>query len=739
MSLPTQDLPRDVPREGERYEFGPFRLDPAERLLSRGGQPVALTPKAFDLLAYLVERAGRLVEKRDLMAALWPDTVVEEANLAYTVSAVRKVLGDGQEGEQYIQTVPTRGYRFVAAVDARTRDQTAPAASRLRVLALAVAGSLILGAIAGGALVWRRRPSSATRTSVTQFELPDAVEVRDVAFPAVSPDGRRVVFAGRSGDKRQLFVRSLDTLEVTALPGTSGGRADFSPDGRSIAYCDPKGDPAGPGFTILVLATGATSRLAAPGCMLPTGGVWGRDGALYFARVPPQGLARVALSGGAPQGITTVRAGEMAHGFPDVLPDGRHLLFTVWHGEGPDEADARVLSLATGEVKTVLRDAPRAWFVATGHLVFAKGTSLFAVPFDPVSLEARGDPVRVMDGIARSPGGAPLFQVSSGGTLAYHRGGFLSTNTTEFAWFDISPSRVERVPAPVGRYFDPVLSPDDRKLAVAPLYIAENYGRHQDIWVHDFGRHTWTRVTNSPWFNAAPVWHPLDPERLIYTTTRPGRPGRDLVTIRADGSDLPEVLFESERDKYVGSSAPAAGLIAFTELTRGGDFDIWLMDLHGQPTARPFLQTAFNETTPALSPDGRWMAYDSNESGASEVYVRPLSGQGKWQLSNAGGERPRWSRDGRTIVYRRVWREGEPAGPDRMMAVAVSTEPSFVAATPRVVAEGAFAPGGIATANYDLSADGRRLLLITRSPETSRVPLVIVENWAEELRQKVGH
>jgi serine/threonine-protein kinase len=742
MSMPGQDLSRDTALSAERYEFGTFRLDPTERLLTRAGQPVALTPKAFDLLAYLVERPGRLVEKRDLMAALWPDTVVEEANLAYTVSALRKALGDGQEGEQFIQTVPTRGYRFVAAVAAPKANEPVVAPSRPAAqVAIIVAGAVILGAAAGAALMWwRGRPSPAPKASVTRFELPETVAARDVSVPAVSPDGRRIVFAGRQGEKRQLFVRSLDTLETAAIPGTAGGRAFFSPDGRSLAYCDRTTDPAQRGFIIVDLPSSTTSRIAAPDCGLHLGGVWGRDGMIYFARVPPKGLARVAVSGGAPQDVTVVPPGE-THGWPDALPDGQHLLFTVWHGS-PVESDTRVLSLATGEVKTVLRHASRARFVSTGHLVFAEGSSLLAVSFDPRSLETRGTPVRVMEGVATGPNGMLLFQASPGGTLAYHRAGPFRLDATDLAWLETSTARVERLPAADSLYVDPVLSPDGRKLAVAPQsFDPTSLGGHQDVWVHDFGRHTWTRVTSTGAVNAAPVWHPLEPERLVYSASHPPGKGLDLFTIRADGSDSPRMLYESEYNKYAGSSAPAAGLVAFTERTPRGDFDIWLLDLHGKPAARPFLQTPFNETTPALSPEGRWIAYDSDSNAAAgvEVYVRPVSGEGQWQISADGGDRPRWSRDGRTIVYRRLRREGEAAGADRMMAVTVATEPSFAAGAPRVVAEGSFSPGGTSTANYDVSADGRRLLLTYGAPDTARVPLVVVENWAEELRQKVGH
>jgi Tol biopolymer transport system component len=315
-------------------------------------------------------------------------------------------------------------------------------------------------------------------------------------------------------------------------------------------------------------------------------------------------------------------------------------------------------------------------------------------------------------------------------------GGVLS-DPSELIWHDTASGRTERIPAPPGAYVDPNLSPDGRKVAVAPSYGA----REQNIWVHDLARQTWTRVTGeSPLDSFAPIWHPLDPDRLIFTANRRGdHPGsQDLMTVRADGSSPSELLYESHRPKYAASASAAAALVAFTEHSEHS-FDIWLLDLgRGRPTARPFLQTRFQERSPALSSDGKWLAYDSNETGTNEVYVRPVSGEGKWQISNDGGARPRWTRDGHTIVYRRLRRSDETPGPDRMMAVDVRTSPSFRADAPRVIAEGTFSPGGTATPNYDLSADGRRLLLITRAPELPRLPIVVVENWCTELRQKVG-
>jgi len=267
--------------------------------------------------------------------------------------------------------------------------------------------------------------------------------------------------------------------------------------------------------------------------------------------------------------------------------------------------------------------------------------------------------------------------------------------------------------------------------------VAPQYGvQGQDVWLHDFARGLWTRLTTNLRFDGAPVWHPGDENQVVYTATRPGRSAGDLMTIRADGSGAPELLYESPRWEYATSSASAARLLAFVTMGPHGG-DIWLLDLRDKPAARPLLETRFSEVSPALSPDGRWLAYESNESGEPQIYVRPLSGDGKWQVSPDGGERPRWSRDGHRIVYRRSKRAAEAGAPMRMIAVEVTTSPSFAAGNPQVLAEGDFVPGGRATPNYDIRPDGRRLLVIRAAPDQPRVPLVVIENWFTELRQRL--
>ena len=714
MSLPGRDLSASGSDpsgdHGTVFEFGPFRLDPGERLLIRDGQPVALTPKAFDLLVYLVQRPGRLADKHALMSALWPDTVVEEANLAYNVSALRKALGDGHDGEQIIQTVPTKGYRLVAPVRERRADGSPLRAARPWRVALLVAA--LATASAAAFLAWRvTHPDRSSQ--VVRFELV-TIAPEDLMSPAISPDGSRVVYAAAKDGERLLHVRRLDSLQAMPLPGTAGAAYPFfSPDGRAIGYF------VGRDLRTLDLATNAVTRV----CTSPSGtggATWGPDGRIYFA-VSYTGILAVPAGGGAPVPVTRMARGESFHGWPQVLPGGRHLVLSAWRSDDLDHAKVDVVSLDTGERRTVVNGAVGARYLAPGHLAYLQQGTLYAVRFDPEARSIQGPPLRVLTDVGSGPGAAPYYALSATGTLVYHPGSIIM-RWTEMLWS--SPGVEERIAAPPGYYVDPSLSPDDRRLAAAP-----NYGDHQDIWVHEFARGTWTRLTTQAGLGAAPVWHPLDPDAIVFTSARPDAGALDLFKMPADGSGPAEPLYVSAYPKYATSGSRAAGLVAFMEIRPETMADVWLLDVRGKPAARPLVRGPSWEGAPALSPDGRWVAYDSNESGRFQVYVRSVSGLvSKWQISSEGGGRPRWSRDGRRIAYR------TPTG---IMAVDVTSDTTFTAGKPEPLVEGPSSPGGAAP-NYDITADGRRVLLIRPAKDQPGFPLVVVQNWFAEVRQKLS-
>jgi DNA-binding winged helix-turn-helix (wHTH) protein/Tol biopolymer transport system component len=704
------------------YEFGPFRLDPTERLLLRDGQAVALTPKAFDLLVYLVERHGHLVERQVLMAALWPEAVVEEANLAYNVSAVRKALGDGQEGDQFIQTVPTRGYRFVAPVHALSRGAEARRALTPGALIGIVAVALAVGALIGGVAV-RRLGRSEPPVRPVRFEIPVTMGAgpafRQLSRPAISRDGTRLAYVVGGPDGPQLHVRDLASPEAVRLSGTDGaGQPFFSPDGQSIGFF------ARNQLLRVDLATGHVTRLC-PASGASRGATWGMDDRIYFS-APYSGISVVPASGGQPKALTEVGPDEVAEGYPELLPGERHLMFSRWDTEVVDDAKIEVLSLDGRERRTLFEGGYAAKYVP-GHLVYVRRGALVAVPFDASGLRLTGTPSEVMEGIAFvATTGQAFFDVSLSGMLAYFPGAALDHVPTSMVWIEPTDRKRQAVEAPSGFYIDPVLSPDGRRLALAP-----NYGSHQDIWVGDLTRGTWTRLTVNPRNDNAPVWRPDDPAAILFSMGRGGTHPADLFSVPADASHPPELIYESAYPKFASSSSAAAGLVAFTEFRPDTKTDIWLLQLGAKPVARPFLKTPFWESTPTFSPDGAWLAYESDESGRSEIYARAISGSsGKWQISNGGGDRPRWSRDGRQIVYR--------CG-KRMMAAKVAIGAALTVDRPGVLFEGAFEEGGLVTPNYDIAPDGR-FLMIEPSPDQAPAAthLVVIDNWFTELRQKLA-
>ena len=450
------------------------------------------------------------------------------------------------------------------------------------------------------------------------------------------------------------------------------------------------------------------------------GATWGRDNRIYFSSA---GISVVSADGGQSEALTHVAPEEVFHGWPELLPGERSLMFTRWDKEVVDDGKIEVLSLDSRERRTVLEGGYAAKYVPTGHLVYFRRGALMAVPFDPSRLRLTGTPFKVTEGIAWNRY-APLFDVSRSGMLAYFPGAEISSRS-DLAWIELPARKRQPVDAPSGFYVDPVLSPDGRRLALAPLH-----GSQQDIWVTDLTRGTWTRLTVNPREDVAPVWRPDDPAAILFSKERGGM-ASDLFSVPADASRPPELVYESPYPKYASSSSTAAGLVAFTELRPDTKADIWLLQLGARPAARPFLQTPFSETTPAFSPDGTWLAYESDESGRREIYARAVSGTGgKWLISSGGGDHPRWSRDGRQIVYR----SGK-----RMIAASVGMGASLYGRASAVLFDGEFRRGRLLHA--ELRPRSRRPVsddraCSDREPETAH--LVVIDNWFTELRQKLG-
>jgi Tol biopolymer transport system component/DNA-binding winged helix-turn-helix (wHTH) protein len=708
------------------YEFGSFRLDAAKRLLTRAGESVTLAPKTFDLLLVLAESQGRALTKAELMQALWPDTFVEEANLSFQMSALRKALGE--EGTEWIETVPKHGYRFTAAVTSVATELNAPPtepaaplpvvpARRPSLVAWAVAGLATLTALVLGWLYIIHPTPPTERTVRLLVSLPEKATFLSYDLPAVSPDGERLAFSAVDpGGKTRIWVRSLDSLTISPLAGSDGGTGPFwSPDSHSIAFfADRKLKKAD-------LRGGPPQTLCDSGDLRPFG-TWGRDGVILFGNIVGISftagggtLLRVAATGGevTPATILDVSRQEVRHGYPQFLPGGRHFIYLVQSAR-PENTGIYAGSLDSKETKRLVSTQTNAAYAGSssgsGYLLFTRDDALMAQAFDATRLELTGAPLLVTQPVSIST--TPLrslaaFSVSGNGVLAYRAGG--NTGAKELVWFDRQGKRLGTVGEPA-EYSNPALSPDEKRLVVCRV---NPQARTRGLWVFDLVQGTSSRFTFDPADESNPVWSP-DGSRIAFTA----RKGHlDIFLKAATGSGDAKVLLESGQDKNLVDWSPDGSIL----FTQGGS--VWTLGLDGDHKPNgPFAVSG----NPRVSPNGRWVAYGSDESGRNEVYVQsfPPSG-GKWQVSTAGGTGGQWRRDGKELFY---------LADDKLMAVEVKTDaPAFEKAIPKPL----FAlrlERLTRRTHYEVAANGQRFLVVT-PVEAPPAPFTLVTNWTAGLKR----
>jgi Tol biopolymer transport system component/tRNA A-37 threonylcarbamoyl transferase component Bud32 len=561
---------------------------------------------------------------------------------------------------------------------------------------------------------WRAtRPAAPNPLVRLEVDLGPDVSLGSLAGPdaILSPDGTRLVYASQN----RLFTRRLDQPNPTELAGAQGAWAPFfSPDGQWVAFF------SGPSLKKISVEGGSTITL----CDAPTGmgGSWGVDGNIIAALTTNGDLSRIPSAGGPPIPVTHLQSGEIGHRWPQILPGGKAVLFTASTTGEVDAANIEVMSLADHSTKTLVRGGTFGRYLPSGHLVYVNRGTLFAVPFDLDRLEVHGTPVPVLDQVAyNTQFGSAQLDFSQTGTLIYHSGG-AGGELFIVAWLD-GAGKTQPLLAKPGTYGRPSLSPDGQRLALES---------NADIWVYDWQRDTMTRLTFTG--NAlSPVWSP-DGRYIAFRVL-----GEGMDAIRSDGSGKPERLTQTKNSQYPWSFAPDGKRLAFID-SSSGVFQLWTMPLESDSTGlqpgKPeiFLQTPADERAPSFSPDGRWMAYASTESGTFQVYVRAFPDKGgKWQISNSGGTYPMWSRTGHELFFETL---------DNRILVASYTEKgdSFMADKPRAWSEKQL--GGIVNTvkNIDLAPDGKRIVALmpveTAEAQKAQSQVTFLMNFSDELRRK---
>jgi serine/threonine-protein kinase len=580
-------------------------------------------------------------------------------------------------------------------------------------------GSLLLGLAVASLTTWNLKPSPPQPVTRTVINLPSGQQLAGLdngPAVALSPDGTHLAYVARQGGMQQLYLRAMDSLESRAIPGTEGAiNPIFSPDGQWLGFF------AGGKLKKVSVGGGAALTLGDAG--VPVGASWGNQKVLVFAPSNNGVLQQVSDAGGARQGLTRFEKGEISHRWPELLPSTKAVLFSG--GTNPNNwinSQVSAQSLGTGERRNLIQGATQPRYALSGHLVYAQGGNLMAVPFDPQRLAVTGAAAPVVEGVLQSTSsGGAQYSLSATGSLVYVPGGVQSLAQSRLVW--VNRNGVEQPSAaPVHAYRFPRLSPDGRRLAVE---IDEPDS--SDVWLYDLSRETLTRLTFGGSVNQNANWTP-DGRRIAFRSNKEG--ASNLFWQLADGSGGLERLTTSDNFQSANSLSPDGQLLAFIEVNPTTGYDVWVLRM-GDRKAQPFLRMPFLESAPRFSPDGRWLAYISDESGRREVYMQPYPGPGgKWQISTEGGTEPVWNPNGRELFYH--------IG-DKMMAVDIATQPGFAAGKPRMLFEGPYEPTPVTFPNYDVSPDGQRFLMLKPSEQEQTAPtqINVVLNWFEELKRRV--
>ena len=568
--------------------------------------------------------------------------------------------------------------------------------------------TLLIAIVIGIRINRTRAPAAAVRRlSINLPVLTTPLSTGNHEF-AISPDGKSLVVALNLGSGRQLYVRSFDKPDLTPLPGTHDAQNPFfSPDSRWVGF-------ASRGKLQKVPLTGG-NPLAICDASVFRGGTWAADGTIVFAPVNlGEGLFQVSADGGTVRRATTLAPSrnEHSHRWPHFLPDGKHVLFAIddWGGDYTRKKIG-VVDLKNGETKILVEGGTDPRYVP-GYLIFARERTLYAQKFDEKRLEVSGLPVPVLDAVVTYAGtGLVQADVSSDGTLIYLPYD-AAMNARELVWVDRRGS-VQPVSDQRRSYETPRLSPDNKQLLIT---VGES--RAGDLWLLDVASDSWSRIATEA-KTIYPLWS-RDGKQFFYTNSASGF--YNLYSMPADGGSAPRRLTDTQHCPFSRSISPDGRMILAEVQYPLTGYDVWSFRTDGGPE-EPVLTGKGNEAEPDFSPDGRWFAYASNESGQFEVYIQrfPPSGR-KWAVSQDGGQCPHWSHDGRELFFRNG---------GKLLVARVSTSPDLVIHPAQTLFEGNYAR------DYDVAADGQRFLMMRDSVRAKEAPtLDVVLDWPDEFERR---
>ena len=713
----------------EEYRFGPFCVDVRRRRLSREGETIALPSRVFDLLVCLLRHQAEVVDKDALTRAGWADAFVTDDSLIHGISVLRKALGDDTSNPRFIVTLPRRGYQFIGTVQENganppasptaappTSPTAAPPAESVvaartvsgwpRWTRVAAGAAGIVVALVALSTIWSRDNAGrgpASQEIIRLAQLPPDGTVF-VSAGALSSEGRQMAFAARdrASGKTHIWVRNLGTANASMIEGTEGGTKPFwSPRADALGYFVGNN-------LMTVPLNGDRPRRLTSAIVGPSGGSWGTNDVILFADTS-RGVSAIAAKGGSPVSVTTIDPRfEGVHAWPQFLPDGNRFLYSVlakdvakrgtWLGSvNPDEPG-----------RLLLQGVPGGVYAPSGHILYVRENTLTAAAFNPTTLQIVGEP-RIVARSIPNPQLPAVDPVSASQTALSFRA---LSSPFQLTWFDRSGRRLRNVPTPIS-FHNPALSSDERVLLAAGS-AADDPG----LWLVDLDRSVSTRLEPD---GIGPVIS-RDNAQVAYISGG----GIEIRARRLSGQADERVLFRDDHRKTVQDWSPDGRYLVFSRMDPTTGLDLWLLPLTESDKPFPLLATSANERQASISPDGRWIAYTSDESSALEVYVQEFPTLGsKRTLSAGGGVGPLWARGGDELFYLSTDRH--------LMSVELGAQGPRAPGRPVPL----FIPplaGDVWQARnyYNVAADGKTFLF-NAVDDPENIPITVMVNWLTEL------